>query len=144
MEQVVLSLISGLLGAIVGGAMALWGSMKSLNTTMANLERAEIRRMRVECVTNLAGLRGLLGEAKHIVTEADAAKLMFELNRISTLWSHDAEVLRAVRDFIAEPQNKDRLFRLIRTISRSTALNLENLGDADMNAVFQLNMPQKP
>ena len=49
-------LISGLLGAIVGGFMTVFGSMKVLSTSMANLERAEIRRLKVECLSNLVGL----------------------------------------------------------------------------------------
>jgi hypothetical protein len=32
MSQVILALISGLVGAVVGGAMTVWGSMKALNT----------------------------------------------------------------------------------------------------------------
>lgn len=56
---------------------------------MANLERGEIRRMRVECVVNLAGLQFLLGESKpgqvQIVPDSEIAKLMFELNRIPML-----------------------------------------------------------
>jgi len=117
--EILIQLFSGLVGAIIGGAMAVWGSMKALNTTMANLERAEIRRMRVECVANLAGLRFVLGEVKAgqipVVPDAEIAKLMFELNRISMLWADNADVLKSVRDFHAEPGTKDRLLALIRT-----------------------------
>src|ERR1035441_4235369 len=126
MGQVILSLVSGLLGAVVGGALTVWGSLKTLDRTIANLERAEIRRMRVECVVNLGGLRGLLGEGKHVMAEADIAKLMFELNRIQLLWADNSDVLRAVRDYHEQPTNKDRLFALIRTAGADTRLGTHN------------------
>lgn len=145
MAQVILSLISGLIGAVVGGALTVWGSLKTLNMTMSNLERAEIRRMKVECVVNLAGLRFIFSEARPglvpIPADAEIVKLMFELNRIPILWADDAEVLKAVHDFHAEPTNKDRLFAIIRRTANTTSLHTSNLADADINAVFQLSRP---
>jgi len=128
--------------------MAIWGSMKSLNMTTANLERAEIRRLRVECVTNLAGLRFLFGDKlppgqSPIPADAEIVKFMFELNRIPILWADDKQVLNSVRSFHAEPTNKDRLFAIIRHTARTTSLGEDNLPDADMNAVFQLSRPAR-
>ena len=142
MSQVILALISGLVGAVVGGAMTVWGSMKALNTTMNNLERAEIRRMKIECVVNLAGLRFLITDNRQgqIRPDADIAKLMFELNRVSTLWADDNEVLKNIRDFHAERSNT-RLITLIRSLAKSTKLHLDNLSDADVSNVFEITRP---
>jgi hypothetical protein len=144
--QVILSLLSGLVGAIVGGSMAVWGSMKSLNTTMANIERAEIRKLRVECVTNLAGLRFVMGDnvplgRVPIPVDAYIAKLMFELNRVAMLWADDLEVLNSVRNFHGDPGNKDKLFAILRSAAKTTSLGEHNLLDSDINAVFQLSRP---
>lgn len=149
MDQVVISLISGVLGAVVGGTMTVFGSMKVLSTSMANLERAEIRKRRVECVTNLAGLRFLFGDKlapgrRPVPAEAEMVQFMFEMHRIPLLWADNPEVLNSVRNFHADTENKDRLFAVIRATAKTTSLGEHNLSDADMNAVLQLSLPEIP
>ena len=149
MEQVVLSLISGVLGAVVGGTMTVFGSRKVLSTSMANLERAEIRKLRVECVTNLAGLRFLFGDVlppgqSAIPADAELVKFMFEMNRIPMLWADDPEVMNALRNFSADTGNKDKLFAIIRATGKTTSLGVHNLSDVDMNTVLRLSRPTPP
>jgi hypothetical protein len=113
---------------------------------MTNLERAEIRKLRVECVTNLSGLRFVLGEVLPtgqipILTDADIAKFMFEMNRIPLLWADNPEVLTSVRNYQADTVNKDKLFAIIRAAATTTALGVHNLSDVDMNTVLRLSRP---
>ena len=65
-------------------------SMKVLSTSMANLEHSEIRKLRVECVTNLAGLRFLFGDKlplgrRPIPAEAEMVRFMFDSSSTSEI-----------------------------------------------------------
>ena len=128
--------------------MTVLGSMKVLSTSMTNLERAEIRRMRVQYVVNLAGLKFLFGVKvagqTPIPADPDVLKLMFELNRIFLLWADNPDVMKKLRAFHADCTNKDKLFALIRAAANTTSLNSDKLGDSDINAVFQLTRPTLP
>ena len=114
MDQIVISLISGVVGAMVGGTMTVLGSKKVLTTSMANLERAEIRKLKVECLSNLIGLRFVTPAPTDQLPEY-VSKWMFEMNRICVLWSDDPCVMKDLRDFNAEPSNIARLTKLFRT-----------------------------
>jgi len=145
MPQVVLSLMSGLLGAVVGGAMSVWGSRTVLSTSMANLERAEARRLRVQCLVNVSGWKFLGAALKPghtpICTDADQSQSMFELNKVFTLWADDPEVLTKARDYYGDINNRVRLFNLIRSMARTTMLNFDALSDQDIGSVFTITRP---
>ena len=145
LTQVVLSLISGLFGAVVGGAMSVWGSRTVLSTSMANLERAEVRRLRVQCLVNVSGWKFLGAALKPghtpICTDADQSQSMFELNKVFTLWADDPEVLTKARDYYGDMNNRVRLFNLIRSMARTTMLNFDALSDQDIGSVFTITRP---
>lgn len=145
MPQALLSLVSVLLGAVVGGAMSVWGSRKVLSTSMANLERAEIRRLRVQCLVNISGWKFLGAAPKPgqtvMCTDADKSQSMFELNKVFTLWADDPEVLTKARDYYGDVNNRERLFNLIRSMAKTTMLNLDALSDHDIGSVFITTRP---
>lgn len=70
--------------------------------------------------------------------------MMFEMNRIPMLWSDDAATLKDLRDFYAE-RNNDRLLKLLRSMSKKTKFQLENLSDTDIRNIFlvELSNPAK-
>ena len=82
--------ISGLLGGGLSVLAVLWG--------VRNLEKTEIRRERVSCITNLYGLRYALSDGFSARAE-DQAHFMFEMNRAGALFAHDHEILNDIRDF---------------------------------------------
>jgi|ERR1017187_6147457 hypothetical protein len=139
MDQIVISLISGVVGAMVGGTMTVLGSKKVLTTSMANLERAEIRKLKVECLSNLIGLRFVTPAPTDQLPEY-VSKWMFEMNRICVLWSDDPCVMKDLRDFNAEPSNIARLTKLFRTMGKTTTFHLDNLSDTDLGALFLMQI----
>ena len=127
-----------LTGAIVGGVLAVWGSIQAVKATTRDLELAEIRRQKVECLANLSGLRFTINDGQPQL-DVYKSQLMFELNRIPILWSEDPATLRDLRDFYAERTN-DRFFKLIRSLGRTTKFPMENLSDADIRQIFLVTL----
>jgi hypothetical protein len=93
----------------------------------------EIRQQRVECFCNLTGLRHAITNAP--LTDEDRSRLLFELNRISILWSDNSEVLTLAREFFSS-RNNHLFIRLLRAMGKGTKLPVENLSDADFSNVF--------
>jgi len=142
MSEVISSaLIAGgaaVFGALVGGATAYLAAIKSFKMNSQAIESTEIRRQKVECVINLSGLKWVLGSYQ-LVPDEFKARFLFELNRISVLWSNDRETLRSLRDFYAERTN-ERLVSLVRRLCASVDLPAEQLSDAEIQIVFSLPM----
>jgi len=122
------------IGAIVGSMIGVFGSIWVFRKSTRDLELAEIRRQKVECLVNISGLRFVI--SKNQPRRDDyATKLMFELNKIPVLWSDDLTTLRALRDFI-DDKTDDRLLTLIRTLGQTTKFQMHNLSDADIRKTF--------
>jgi len=142
MSEVISSaLIAGgaaVFGALVGGATAYLAAIKSFKMNSQAIESTEIRRQKVECVINLSGLKWVLGSYQ-LVPDEFKARFLFELNRISVLWSNDRETMRSLRDFYAERTN-ERLVSLVRRLCASVDLPAEQLSDAEIQIVFSLPM----
>ena len=136
MTDATASIASSLLGAIVGGAMAVWGAIKAVQKSSQDLEATEIRRQKVECIVALSGLRFVLRPGVVQLNEY-RTRLSFELNKISTLWAADMEVVKGVREFLVQRTNEN-FVRLIRNMGRTTKLPLENLLDTDIEKFFSM------
>jgi hypothetical protein len=138
-DTIVAGLISaatGLVGALIGGGLTVWGAIKVVRITSHDLELAEIRRQKVLCITALVGFRWVIAEGQ--ASSEWKAKFISELNKVPTLWSDDPEALKNVRDFLAERTN-ERFIVLLRSLGKSTSLAINNLGDADLRNVFLLS-----
>jgi hypothetical protein len=142
MSEVISSaLIAGgaaIFGAFVGGAMAYMAAIRGFKMKSEAVESTEIRQKKVECVVNLSGLKWVLGSYQ-IVPDEFKARFLFELNRISVLWSNDREATRSLRDFFADRTNES-LVSLIRKLCVSVNLPAEELGDAEIQNIFSLPM----
>jgi hypothetical protein len=125
-----ISFLTAVIGAIVGSTIGVLGAIWIFKKSTNELELVEIRRQKVECLVNIAGLRFVLsmGQPRR---EEYASKLMFELNKIPILWSDDVATLSMLRDFNADRTN-DRLFKLIRSLGETTKFPMQNLIDADI------------
>ena len=133
-----ISAASGIVGAIVGGAFTVWGAIKAVEKTSKDLEFTEIRRQKVECITALNGLRWVISDGQDQPDEYKA-KLMYEMNKIPSLWADDPEVMKNLRDFHAERTN-ERLILLLRNLGNNTRLSTGKLSDADIRTIFLMKM----
>jgi hypothetical protein len=131
-----ISAATGLVGALIGGGLTVWGAIKAVKIASCDLGLAEIRRQKVLCVTALVGFRWVIAEGQP--SSEWKAKFISELNKVPTLWSDDPEALRTIRDFLADRTN-ERLTALIRSLGNSTSLAINNLSDADLRNVFLLS-----
>jgi uncharacterized membrane protein len=123
-----------IISSIIGGILAMVGAVWAVRKTSRSLELDEIRRSRVECLSNLIGLRYTI--TKSILSQDDRSRRSFELNRIPILWSDDQAVLEAVREFHAA-QTETRLIAIIRAMGRNSKFPVENLTDTDLSNIFQ-------
>ena len=119
--------------AIIGGVLALVGAIWAVREAAKGLENSEIRRQRIDCVSNLVGLRYTITSAN--ISNEDRSSLLFELNRITILWSDNSAVLMRMREFYSNRTNEG-FMRLVRAMAQTTALNVENISDADLGNVF--------
>ncbi len=136
---------SGVLSGLICGAMAIVGALAAVLKGIRDLEKTEIRRQRVECITTLYGLRFVLSEGFSPRTE-DVARFMFEINRAGALFGENRECLNCLRDFYESVRMKrvdaiDRMLTLIRIMASGTRLQLGNLSDADVRNTFLLPNP---
>ena len=130
MESAVVTVISSLAGALVGGLMAAWGAMKAVEKTSHDLEMAEIRRERIDCLVALSGLRFTLNAESALPVEWQA-RLMYELNKIPSLWVGDEKALNSFQRYL-DNSSPDNFASLLRRLSQATKLNLENVRDTDL------------
>jgi hypothetical protein len=143
MSEVVISsaVIAGgaaILGAFVGGTATYLAAIKGLKMNSQAVESTEIRRQKVECVINLSGLKWVLGSYQ-LVPDEFKARFLFELNRISVLWSNDRDAMKSLRDFFVDRTN-ERLVSLVRSLCASISLPAEALSDAEIQNTFYFPM----
>jgi hypothetical protein len=132
MINLIQGIVIPIISALTGGAMAMGAAVWAIRSTSKDLELSEIRKRKVECLSNLMGLRHTIS---HNATPEQASLRSFELNRIQVLWGDDPEVLNAVRNF-HQSQTNDRLITLIRVMGRSSSLPTESLSDSDITGMF--------
>jgi hypothetical protein len=133
----VIAAVSGLLGAVIGGALAAWGSVRAVRVASENLESNEIRRQKIQCVVALYGLRWVAGQGN--APEEYRAKLSYEMCKIVSLWANNANVTAVLRDFHAETavgsdQATQRLVQLLKLLGNGTGLPFDQLGDTDIRS----------
>jgi len=134
--QIMLALLSG----VVGGGIAVLAVILALRAVMASVESAEIRRQKLQCLSNIAGLRFLIGQDQQFPLEC-TARFNMEMNRISILWSDDPEVLVRLREFHGQNSN-ELLARLLRAMANTTKMPLNNLGNSDIaQIIFKFKIP---
>jgi hypothetical protein len=138
----VISVISGLLGAIVGGLLTIRASLKAVEKTAADLEATEIRKQKIDCLVAVGGLRFVIG-AGFAASIDYRLRWMYEMNKIVVLWSGDQEVVNNVRD-ILNSSTDEKMVKLIRSMGRSTSLPLTNLADADLTRVMMIPLTGAP
>ncbi len=132
----VVSLLSAVVGAVVGGVLTARAAKWTLERTSRDLEATEVRRLKVECLTTLSGLRFVMTLGAQPPDEFKA-RMAFELNRVLLLWADDAEVVKDFRDFYGERTN-ERFIKLIKALGRTTKLPMEHLSDADLRGIFSM------
>lgn len=133
-----ISAASGIIGALVGGGFTVWGAIKAVEKASHDLEATEIRRQKVECITAITGLRWVISDGQSQPDEYKA-RLMYEMNKIPSLWADDQEVMKNLRDFHADRTN-ERLILLLRKLGNSTKLSTGKLSDADIRTIFLMQM----
>lgn len=142
MNEVISSaLIAGgaaIFGAIVGGVAAYLAAIKGFKTNSEGVESAEIRREKVECIINLSGLKWVLASYQ-LVPDEFKARFLFELNKISVLWSNDRETIRLLREFFDDRTN-EYLLSLLRRLCETVNLPAEELADSESKNIFSLPM----
>ncbi len=136
------TILAGVISGVLGGTLAIIGAILAVRKGVRDLERTEIRRLRVECITNLYGLRYAITDG-FAARPDDQARFMFEMNRAGALFADDVEILRELRDFYEEVRAKKvdataRLIGLIKKMGRKTSLNVHELGDSDVRSTFTL------
>jgi hypothetical protein len=112
------NLISTVVGAIVGGGCSIWASAWATKKASKNLETSEIRRQKVKCIVVLTGLRWVIGNDQSVPNEYKA-RLLFELNKIQSLWADDPQVMKGLKDFYTERTNP-RFISLLRHLGTTT------------------------
>lgn len=134
MIDTITTIISTLVGAVVGGGLAVWGSIRAVRESAKDLELVEIRRQKVDCLATLTGLRFVTADGQPQLDEY-RSRFMFEMNRIPMLWCDDTAVLKEMRDFYADRTN-ERFVKLFRSMGQTTKFPISNLSDADLRNVF--------
>jgi len=141
----VIAAVSGLLGAIIGGWLAAWGSVKAVRVASQDLESQEIRRQKIQCIVALYGLRWVAGQGN--APEEYRAKLSYEMCKIVSLWANDANVMAILRDFHAETivggeRASQRFVQLLKLLGNGTGLPFDQLSDTDIKSSFSWNVPR--
>lgn len=133
---------SGIISGLLGGGLAVLGAWIAVRIGIRDLERTEIRRQRVLCITNLFGLRYAL-TAERTARAEDTASFMFEINRAGALFADFPEILNEIRDFYdstkdKKPDAEARLIKVVKLMGERTLLRVKNLSDADVKKIFML------
>ena len=135
------ALIAGgaaIFGAIVGGVATYLAAVKGFRKNHEAIESAEVQRHKVECIINLSGLKWVLGSYQ-LVPDEFKSRFLFELNKISVLWSNDRETMRILREFFDDRTN-EYFVSLLRRLCESVELPVEELSDAEIKNIFSLPM----
>ena len=136
----VMEIVWPLIGACIGGVCAVVASLLAVKRVSLDLEANEIRRQRVLCLVSLCGLRFVMSNELPY-SEYDR-QLMYELNKVSSLWAHDQNVMKSYRDYFSNP-SKNNFVTFLKAISATTELPLDNLADSDLKDVFIRKPPPR-
>jgi hypothetical protein len=144
-SSALIAAISGLLGAVIGGLFAAWGSIKAVTVASRNLESNEVRRQKIQCVVALYGLRWVTSTPN--APEDYRAKLSYETSKIVSLWADDIKVMAVLRDLHADilsgsDAGNQRLVQLLKLLGSGTGLPFDQLGDSDIKTSFSWMTPR--
>ena len=132
-----IALLSALLGALTGGSLSAWGSVRAVRAAQTDLEKDELRRQRLDCLVRLIGLRSIIADATFMKTEQDKSNLIFEMSRAVALCLHNQSVQNLLRD-IRSVSSSENLVKLFRAIAQDTYVPLHMLGDHDLLEFFAI------
>ncbi len=136
------TIFAGALGGLICGGLTFFGAFYAVKKGIEDLELSEIRRIRVECITSLYGLRFAITDGFSARPE-DLSRFMFEMNRAGALFADDEDTLNGLRDFYdsvakKKPDATTRLMAMIKSMGKQTSLKLNRLSDADVASTFTL------
>jgi hypothetical protein len=137
MDALLISLLSGLVGSVIGGALAIWGARSTLRASQRDIEIDELRRLRLDCLVNLVGLRFVIADEQTFVSDDDKSRIMFELNRAVALWADNNRVQNLLRD-IRRKHTSNNTVEMLRAMAETTNIPLNNLAESDLNSLFVL------
>jgi hypothetical protein len=140
------TILDGFISGAVGGSLAVIGALWAVRNGIRNLEDVEIRRHRVACVTNLYALCPIFSNSPPgtLPREQDVAAFSFEINRAKLLFAGTQNVTNDIRDLhLTLNKNVDagpQFFALIKHMGEQTRLRLDQLSDADLTTIFNINI----
>jgi hypothetical protein len=110
--EIIANILGGIAGRLVGGLLAL----KAVKDGVRQLEEQEVRRLRVQCVVDIMGLRHILSDAPvHTGVSEDWARFTTAINKIPVLFADSTAILDSYREFV-ESQNNLFLIPLARRL----------------------------
>jgi hypothetical protein len=142
----VATILEGIISGGIGGSLAVIGALWAVRNGIRDLEDVEIRRHRVTCVTNLYALCPIFSNKPPgaLPREQDVAAFSFEINRAKVLFAGTPSVTNDIRDLhLTLSKNMDagpQFFSLIKHMGEQTRLHLNQLSDADLTTVLNLNI----
>lgn len=130
---------AGIVGALVGGLLSGIGSVRAVRAAQHDLEKDELRRLRLICFSNIMGLRHVLTNGV-LASPEDRSKLSFEFNRAPALWSDYPDMINLLRD-MREPglSRNNGLLALLKKMGDTTALPVDRLADGDFMRSFNIS-----
>jgi hypothetical protein len=124
LDSNLLAALIGFAGALVGAAIAgyaaIRASVRAVDRGFDRLEQQEIRRMKVECVVNMAGARFVLDRVNP--NNEDQARFNVELNKIPVLFADDESVMRHYRLFAANPGETCNIYPLMEALTKAVRI----------------------
>lgn len=136
MEQQVVSVITALVSAVIGGLLAVWGTLKAVREIAQDLEKAEIRKERVNCLAALCGSRFAITEGTPVPLEWQC-RYVYELNRVPVLWCEFESAVNCHQRFLNH-STAENFVALLRVLSESTKLNLKGVRDDELMRAARL------
>jgi hypothetical protein len=123
MDPQIAAAILGLLGGVVGGAIAAWAAFRLQRKASQNLEKDEVRKRRVEIIYNLLGSRYVLNDSYDASSE-EVQVFNTAMALFSVYFANDREVSEAYDKFLNSK------------IQRQFIRNAENRGSPRRSPAF--------
>lgn len=136
-EQSLLSAGIALVSALIGGLAGYLGAQHAVGKQLQALENQELRRLRIDCLVKIAGLRFLLGDPSRREYTSAVAAFNEAINRALVLFANEKEVRKALANYRASPEAA-RLLACIRQMAIATQIEIGDLSDDDLTSVLRL------
>ena len=120
LASALIGLAGALIGAAIAGYAAIRAAVKAVDRGFDRLEYQEIRRMKVECVVNMAGARFVLDNQNP--NYEDHARFNIELNKIPVLFADNENVMRPYRLFACNPGDSSNIYPLMEALTKAVKI----------------------